>query len=87
MKDLTQLGRDITQTIIIDNSPASYLFQPENAIGCDSFIDDPEDRELFYCLPYLESIKDVSNVIECLPSYADYIAKAAEVERKQTQTR
>ena len=34
------------QTIIVDNSPASYLFQPENALACDTFIDDLADRPL-----------------------------------------
>jgi TFIIF-interacting CTD phosphatase-like protein len=28
VKDLTVLNRDISQTIIVDNSPMSYIFQP-----------------------------------------------------------
>ncbi len=32
VKDLSLLGRDPRYTIIVDNSPASYLFQPENAL-------------------------------------------------------
>ena len=73
VKDLAQLGRELRHTIIVDNSPASYLFQPENAIGCSSFIDDPEDRELFFCLPYLESIASNEDVRDVLPGYGDYI--------------
>ncbi|CCI44559.1 unnamed protein product [Albugo candida] len=46
IKDLSLINRDLTQSIIIDNSPMSYLFHPRNAIGCSSFIDDPRDREL-----------------------------------------
>ncbi len=34
VKDLARLDRDIAQTIIVDNSPLSFLFQPQNAIGC-----------------------------------------------------
>lgn len=32
VKDLTRLGRDLSQTLIIDNSPISYAFHPENAV-------------------------------------------------------
>lgn len=32
VKDLSQLGRDLAKTIIIDNSPYSYIFQPDNAL-------------------------------------------------------
>lgn len=46
IKDLSLLDRDLSQSIIIDNSPSSYLFHPENAIDCTSFIDDIYDREL-----------------------------------------
>ena len=43
VKDLSLVGRDVCGTIIVDNSPASFLFQPENAILCGTFIDDPRD--------------------------------------------
>lgn len=36
VKDLSKIDRDIEQTIIVDNSPLSYMFQPENAIGCST---------------------------------------------------
>lgn len=32
VKDLSRLGRDISQVIIVDNSPYSYLFHPRNAV-------------------------------------------------------
>ena len=35
VKDLALLGRGDANTIIVDNSPASYLFQPENALPCE----------------------------------------------------
>lgn len=28
VKDLSRLGRDVSQCVIVDNSPASYLFHP-----------------------------------------------------------
>jgi NLI interacting factor-like phosphatase len=47
VKDLALLGRELAQTIIIDNSPMSYIFHPENAIDCGSFIDDLNDVEMW----------------------------------------
>jgi len=78
VKDLTRLGRDLKRTIIVDNSPASYLFQPENAIGISSFIDDPLDRELYYCLEFLKSICHKDSVFNDLPNYHTFVGKLAE---------
>ena len=33
IKDLGRLGRDLKRTIIVDNSPTSYAFHPENAVS------------------------------------------------------
>jgi carboxy-terminal domain RNA polymerase II polypeptide A small phosphatase len=62
VKDLSLLNRDLSQSIIIDNSPSSYSFHPENAIDCSSFIDDPRDRELDQIAAYLRAMKDVRDV-------------------------
>jgi RNA polymerase II subunit A small phosphatase-like protein len=62
VKDLSLLDRDLSQAIIIDNSPSSYSFHPENAIDCSSFIDDPADRELDQIAAFLTDIKDVRDV-------------------------
>jgi len=66
VKDMNKMGRDIKKTIIIDNSPHSFAFQPENAIPCDSWFDDQTDTELFDLIPILEGLADdsVENVIE-----------------------
>ncbi|XP_014809600.1 PREDICTED: carboxy-terminal domain RNA polymerase II polypeptide A small phosphatase 1 [Calidris pugnax] len=32
VKDLSRLGRDLRRIIIVDNSPASYIFHPDNAL-------------------------------------------------------
>ena len=32
-QDLSKLGRDITQCVIVDNSPQSYIFHPDNAVS------------------------------------------------------
>ena len=62
VKDLSLLNRDLSQAIIIDNSPTSYLFHPENAIDCGSFIDDPADRKLDQIGRFLVGIRDVADV-------------------------
>lgn len=33
VKDLSRLGRELSNVIIVDNSPASYIFHPENAVS------------------------------------------------------
>lgn len=43
VKDMTQLGRRMQDIIIIDNSPSSYLFQPENALPILSWYDEKQD--------------------------------------------
>lgn len=75
MKDLRLIGRDLKHTIIVDNSPASYQFQRENAIGCSSFIDDSTDRELYYCKEFLLSpaISGAKDVRQELKKYPDFI--------------
>lgn len=62
VKDLSLLDRELDRTIIIDNSPSSYIFHPENAIDCSSFIDDPADRELEQIGKFLVGIKDITDV-------------------------
>lgn len=34
VKDLNKLGRELQQIVIVDNSPASYIFHPDNAVSC-----------------------------------------------------
>ena len=33
VKDLSRLGRQLARVIIVDNSPASYVFHPKNAVS------------------------------------------------------
>lgn len=62
VKDLSRLDRDLSQSIIIDNSPSSYIFHPENAIDCTSYIDDAHDRELEHIAKFLKGIRKVHDV-------------------------
>jgi len=62
VKDLSKLGRELNSTIIIDNSPPSYLFHPENALPIESWFDDENDTELLNMIPILEELTKVENV-------------------------
>lgn len=62
VKDLSLLNRDLKHTIIIDNSPMSYVFHPENAIDCGTFIDDLQDVEMWQLADFLIAIKDCDDV-------------------------
>ncbi|ODV92424.1 hypothetical protein CANCADRAFT_12735, partial [Tortispora caseinolytica NRRL Y-17796] len=69
VKDLSQLGRPLKDTIIIDNSPSSYLFHPDHAIPISSWFSDSHDTELLDMLPILEDlasskVSDVSRVLD-----------------------
>jgi len=68
VKDMSRLGRELSQCIIIDNSPSSYLFHPENAIPCESWYDDEHDTELLDLIPILEKMARVDNVCVYLQS-------------------
>ncbi|KAF8070196.1 protein phosphatase [Lyophyllum atratum] len=62
VKDLSQLGRPIADTIILDNSPASYIFHPNNAVPVSSWFNDPHDAELTDLVPFLADLTSVSDV-------------------------
>lgn len=47
VKDLSRIDRELGDSIIIDNSPTSYLFHTECAVPITSWYDDVNDTELY----------------------------------------
>eukprot|EP00052_Salpingoeca_macrocollata_P021311 m.182227 g.182227 ORF g.182227 m.182227 type:complete len:280 (+) comp21500_c0_seq2:2182-3021(+) len=62
MKNLAALESDLGSILIIDNSPAAYMLQPENAVPIKTWTDDPYDEELLTLLPLLDSLRFVRDV-------------------------
>merc|ERR1712150_372161 len=62
VKDLSLLGRKLTDTIIVDNSPQSFNYQPRNAVPIPSWFDDQNDTDLKDLIPVLQKLKDVPDV-------------------------
>ncbi|GAA6093455.1 uncharacterized protein ctdsp1 isoform X1 [Tachysurus ichikawai] len=66
VKDLSRLGRDLNKVIIVDNSPASYIFHPDNAVPVASWFDDMSDTELLDLIPFFERLSKVDDVYAVL---------------------
>ncbi|KAL3230482.1 Phosphatase PSR1 [Nakaseomyces bracarensis] len=69
IKNLSQIGRPLSEIIILDNSPASYIFHPQHAIPISSWFSDTHDNELIDIIPLLEdlansSVLDVGKVLD-----------------------
>ncbi|RKP38835.1 HAD-like domain-containing protein [Dimargaris cristalligena] len=62
VKDLSRIGRPLGDLIIVDNSPASYAFHPNNAIPITTWFNDTHDTELLDLVPFLLDLKDVPDV-------------------------
>uniref|UniRef100_A0A452HWV6 protein-serine/threonine phosphatase n=1 Tax=Gopherus agassizii TaxID=38772 RepID=A0A452HWV6_9SAUR len=69
VKDLSRLGRDLSRIIIVDNSPASYIFHPDNAVPVASWFDNMADTELLDLLPFFEGLSKVDDVYTVLKQH------------------
>ncbi|EGV62287.1 RxLR effector protein psr2 [Yamadazyma tenuis] len=73
IKNLSQIGRPLGESIIIDNSPASYIFHPQHSVPISSWFSDTHDNELLDLLPFLhdlseQNVDDVSLVLDVMLS-------------------
>ncbi|XP_067890874.1 carboxy-terminal domain RNA polymerase II polypeptide A small phosphatase 1-like isoform X1 [Heterodontus francisci] len=69
VKDLSRLGRDLNKLLIIDNSPASYVFHPNNAVPIASWFDDMSDTELLDLIPFFERLSKEENIYTLLQEH------------------
>jgi carboxy-terminal domain RNA polymerase II polypeptide A small phosphatase len=46
VKDLSRLGRDLSRTLIVDDTPLAFLWQPANGVPVLGFRGDPDDNLL-----------------------------------------
>ena len=68
IKDLRRIGRDLKNTIILDNNPISYLLNQENGIPIKTWHSDKTDQELIKLIPLFEylSKKEISDIREII---------------------
>ena len=69
VKDLSLVGRPLKDSIIIDNSPTSYMLQPECALPILSWYDDMKDRALYEMIPLLIELSKVDDVRDAIPRF------------------
>jgi CTD small phosphatase-like protein 2 len=64
IKDLSQIGRDLSKCIIVDNIASNFKLQPRNGIAISTWVGEPEDISLLNLIPVLKKlvVEGVSDV-------------------------
>ncbi|GKA35499.1 retrovirus-related pol polyprotein from transposon TNT 1-94 [Tanacetum coccineum] len=72
VKDLSNLGRDLRNVLIVDDKQRSYKLQPENGIPIKRFIDDLHDDELKKLMDnFFKSCDQYEDLKDALKHYRD----------------
>ena len=69
IKDLRRIGRDLKETILLDNNPISYLVNQDNGLPIKTWHSNKNDQELIKIIPLLEylakiEINDVREILK-----------------------
>lgn len=62
VKDLAIVDSDMSNVMIIDNSPISYTHNESNGIGIEGWINDPSDTSLMALIPFLSALRFTTDV-------------------------
>ena len=81
VKNLDHLGRQLKDTLIIDNSPVSYLFNQSNALPIKTWIEDQNDIELYKYLRLLEFLADSKDVRREIQQVVDRNTETIDFEK------
>jgi hypothetical protein len=68
VKDLSLLGRPLSDVMIVDNSPFCYILNKENAIPISSWNGNRSDAELIKLIPVLSKLANSKNLVSSIHS-------------------
>ena len=68
-KDMSKIGRNMKDAMILDNSPSAYMLQPECAVPIISWYDDPKDRQLFDLIPLFIQLSRINDCREAITRF------------------
>ena len=66
---MAQIGRHMKDAIIIDNSPTSYMLQPECGLPIISWYDDMHDRALYEYIPMLIEMSKINDMRDAITGF------------------
>ena len=68
-KDMSKIGRNAKDAMILDNSPSAYMLQPEQAIPIVSWYEDIKDKQLFDLIPLFIQLSQINDCREAIKNF------------------